>query len=322
MAMPPENHLNRRNFLAKTALGAAAVGAAVSQGRSAIAAEEGKAEKHSFKLKYAPHFNMFKASAGDDPVDQLKWAADRGFTAWEDNRMMTREVAEQERIAKAMSDLGMSMGVFVVTGNAGATEPTFTVKNEDIWKGVLDEITAGIEVAKRVNATWMTVVPGAYDLKLDWNYQTANCIELLKRCSEILEPHGLVMVLEPLNHHANHPTMFLHESPQSYQICRAVGSPACKTLFDIYHQQITEGNLIPNIEMCWEEIGYFQVGDNPGRKEPGTGEINFRNVFKYIHERSTKEGRDFIIGMEHGNSMKGTEGEEAVVQAYVAADKF
>ena len=221
-----------------------------------------------------------------------------------------------------MEKLGMSMGVFVVTGSAGAIEPTFTVQNEDAWNLVLDDIRKGIEGARRCNATWMTVVPGAYDLKLDWNYQTANCIELLKRCSELLEPHGLVMVLEPLNQHANHPTMFLRESPQAYQICKAVDSPACKFLFDIYHQQITEGNLIPNIEKSWSEIGYFQAGDNPGRKEPGTGEINYRNIFKYIHDRQTKEGLDFIIGMEHGNSIKGPEGCEAVIRAYVDADNF
>ena len=76
---------------------------------------------------------------------------------------------------------------------------------------------------------------------------------------------------------------FLREIPQAYEICRSVNSPSCKILFDIYHQQISEGNIIPNIDKAWEEIAYFQIGDNPGRKEPTTGEINYTNVFKYIY---------------------------------------
>ena len=101
-------------------------------------------------------------------------------------------------------------------------------------------------------------------------------------------------------------------------ICRSVNSSACKILFDIYHQQITEGNLIPNMEKAWEEIGYFQTGDNPGRKEPTTGEINYLNIFKYIHSRNY----DGILGMEHGNSKPGLEGEKALLKAYRYCDSF
>ena len=130
----------------------------------------------------------------------------------------------------------------------------------------------------------MTVVPGHLDLRKDMSYQTSNVVETLKRACDILEPHGLVMVLEPLNFR-DHPGLFLTESPQAFQICKAVDSPSCKILFDIYHQQIQEGNLIPNIDDTWDEIAYFQIGDNPGRKEPTTGEINYKNVFKFIYEK-------------------------------------
>ena len=125
------------------------------------------------------------------------------------------------------------------------------------------------------------------------------------------------MVLEPLNFR-NHPGLFLSESPQAHSICKAVGSASCKILFDVYHQQIQEGNLIPNIEDCWDEIAYFQIGDNPGRKEPYSGEINYKNVFKYIYNR----GFEGILGMEHGNSVTGKEGELKVIKAYQMADDF
>ncbi len=275
---------------------------------------------HSFQLRYAPHFGMFENSAGSDETDQLKFAADQGFRAWEDNRMTGKPVDLQKKIARTMEQLGMQMGVFVAHGSIGRL--TFAKKDNQVWDAVLKDMHVAVEVARRVNAKWMTVVPGNVDederSRLSMGYQTANAIELLRRCVDLFEPHGLVMVLEPLNWFANHGGVFLRGSPQAYAICKAVQSPSCKMLFDIYHQQITEGNLIPNIERCWDEIGYFQAGDNPGRNEPGTGEISYRNVFRHIHRR----GFEGIIGMEHGNSQAGIAGEQAVIEAYLQADSF
>ncbi|MEC7725756.1 MAG: TIM barrel protein [Planctomycetota bacterium] len=105
---------------------------------------------------------------------------------------------------------------------------------------------------------------------------------------------------------------------QGFAVCRAVGSDHCKILDDLYHQQITEGNLIPNIDAAWSEIGYFQCADNPGLKEPYTGEINYKNVFAHIH----KKGFKGVVGMEHGNSQGGKEGELKLLQAYREADSF
>ncbi len=269
-----------------------------------------------FKLKYAPHFGMFNHSAGEDPLDQIRFMADQGFTALEDNEMKQRTPAEQERIAREMDRLGLAMGVFVAHGDFG--RQTFTRKDPAVWEEVLDDVRESVEVAKRVNATWVTVVPGRFDVGLEWDYQTANAIELLKRCAEICEPHDLVMVLEPLNPWRDHPGLFLTRIPQAYLLCRAVNSPSCKILFDLYHQQITEGNLIPNLDRSWDEVGYIQLGDSPGRNEPTTGEINYRNIFRHIHSK----GFTGILGMEHGNSQSGAEGEQAVIQAYRECDNF
>jgi hydroxypyruvate isomerase len=324
--------MKRRNFLKGAALSGAAMTSSAIVGDAFAAKPDGP--RHQFHLKYAPHPGSFKHSAPGGVLDEIKFMADQGFTAFEYNGLPNETLEMQEKIGKTLADLGMSMGVFVAYGSFD--EPTFAVKNEDTWKGILDKIRGAVDIAKRVNATWFTVVPGSIDQQSvateKWNkyggarlaegYQTANVIELLRRCSDILEPHDLVMVLEPLNWFANHGGVFLQGSPQAYSICTAVDSPSCKILFDIYHQQITEGNLIPNIEKSWDHIGYFQSGDNPGRKEPGTGEINYRNVFKTIYDRSQTDGREFIIGMEHGNSRKGAEGEEALIAAYVNADQF
>jgi hydroxypyruvate isomerase len=142
-------------------------------------------------------------------------------------------------------------------------------------------------------------------------------VDALKRASEILEPHGLVMVLEPLNFR-DHPNLFLTNVPQAYLVCKAVGSPSCKILYDIYHAQIQIGNIIPYIDEAWEEVAYYQIGDNPGRKEPTTGEINYKNIFKHLHQKGFKG----ILGMEHGNAFPGKEGEMSLIKAYREVDSF
>lgn len=307
-----ETTMKRRNFLKNSLL---ATGATTLSAGAAMAETKAKKKKKAeFKLKYAPHFGMFKNSAGDDLIDQLNFMAERGFTALEDNGMMRRDVAMQTKIGETMAKLNMEMGVFVID-KGGNMANTLAAGNPDFVDIFLDGCRRSIEVAKRVNAKYMTVVPGGFHRKLPIGIQDANVIEALRRGAEILEPHGLTMVLEPLS---DSPDLYLQTSDQTYMICKAVDSPSCKILYDIYHMQKTEGHLIRNIDLTWDEIAYFQMGDNPGRKEPTTGEINYKNIFKHIHSKST----DFIMGMEHGNSMKGKKGEEKVIEAYMAVDDF
>jgi len=301
--------VNRRTFLAATT-GAAAAALIRPETKSAHAAAQ------PFQLNYAPHFNMFRAGAGRDEIDQIRFMHDQGFRALEDNGLRGKPVGLQAKIGDELARLDMTMGVFVAS--ADFENVNFASADPAAMEPVLAAMRDSVEVAKRVNARWVTVVPGRFDPGLEWAYQTALVIDNLKRCAEILEPAGLVMVLEPLNPWRDHPGLFLTKIPQAYQICRAVGSPSCKILDDLYHQQITEGNLIPNIDHAWDEIAYFQVGDNPGRKEPTTGEINYRNVFKHIHAK----GFTGVVGMEHGNSIRGAEGEQAVIDAYRYCDDF
>lgn len=305
----------RRNFLKGAATVSAVTVAPVLSASAQSADATGKSATAKFKLKYAPHFGMFKNHAGKDLIDQIKFAADQGFTAWEDNGMMKREVAIQERIAKAISDLDMTMGVFVA--NAEWKEPIYNSGKSEDWETLRSIMKKSVETAKRVNAKWCTVVPGTWNHGITPELQTARVVDSLRAMAEICEPSGLVMVLEPLNYR-NHPNMFLTRVPQAFQICKAVNSPSCKILNDLYHQQISEGDLISNMNEAWSEIAYFQVGDNPGRKEPYTGEINYQNVFKHIASKNFTG----IIGMEHGLSGKGKEGEIKLIDAYRKADSF
>jgi hydroxypyruvate isomerase len=306
----------RRGFLRSSlALGAALASPHVFADRAD--GFQSPARGRTFKLNYAPHFGMFRSHAGEDLVAQLEFMAQEGFTALEDNGLRDRTAVVQEQIGRTLDRLRMRMGVFVAH-TINWKQPTLTLGNAETRDAFLADVRASVDIAKRVHAKWMTVVPSHVDARLHIDFQTANVIESLKQASAILEPHGLVMVLEPLNTLRNHPGMFLTTTPQAHLICKAVASPSCKILYDIYHQQISEGNLIPNIDLAWNEIAYFQVGDNPGRREPGTGEINYRNVFRHIHTK----GFTGIVGMEHGNARPGRDGERAVIDAYLAADSF
>lgn len=309
--------MKRRNFIKKGAAATLLIGMGFQNGNAKPVSDKNIGNKpHQFNLNYAPHIGMFKNHAGDDPVDQLNFMADQGFTSFEDNGIKERSVELQNKMAKTMMQRNMTMGVFVAH-EIYWQKPSLASGDKAFRKEFLQQIEESVEVAKRVNARWMTVVPGHVDLSQDMNFQTAHVVDSLKYASDVLEKHQLTMVLEPLNFY-NHPGLFLTEIPQAYQICKAVGSSSCKILFDIYHQQIQEGNLIPNMKTAWEEVAYFQIGDNPGRNEPTTGEINYKNIFKYIHSQGFKG----ILGMEHGNSIEGVKGEQAVIEAYKSSDNF
>ncbi|MDH4203030.1 MAG: TIM barrel protein [Phycisphaerae bacterium] len=305
--------MNRRNFLAAGLAGGTAL---TSLSGSAFAAEESAPPAAKpFKLKYAPSIDMFRQLAGDDMVDRIRFMHDQGFGAVFDNGLMNKPADQQEKIVTLLNELKMDLGPFVGYANFG--EESFVLPPKDMKDKIQENTAQWIETHKRTGAKWVLVVPGRYNQRLEWDYQTANVVENLKYCTEACQKAGLVIVLEPLNPH-DHPGLFLTKMPQAYQICQAVDNPSCKIVNDLYHQQITEGNLIPNIDRCWSRIGAFHIGDNPGRKEPGTGEINYKNIFMHLN----KKGYEGVLCCEHGLSQKGKDGEVAFIEAYRAADNF
>lgn len=306
--------MERRKFIRNSFLTGAAI-VTTDQSFANNPNEISLQENKPFNLDYAIHDGMFMSHAGEDFLDQIKWAYDQGFRSIEDNGMMGRTVEQQKKIGDLLAKLGMRMGVFVITSDSWHWKTSLTTGKQEFTDRMIKDCKAAVEVARRCNAKWMTVVPGNYERSLSHDIQTANVITALKKGADILETHGLVMVLESLS---DNPDLFLRHTDQAFMICKAVNSPACKFLFDMYHMQRNEGNIINNINKVWDEIGYFQIGDNPGRNEPGTGEMNYENIFKHIYNKGYKG----ILGMEHGNSIAGKEGEMALIKAYREADGF
>ena len=311
--------MERRKFIRNSFLTGAAtltVGHPLAIGSFADTNQEiSLPENKPFNLDYAFHDGMFKENAGNDFLEQIKWAYDQGFRSIEDNGMMARPADLQKKIGDLLAKLGMRMGVFVITSDSWHWKTSLTTGKQEWVDRMMKDCREAIEVAKRVNAKWMTVVPGNYERSLSHDMQTANVITALRKGADILAPHGLIMVLEALS---DNPDLFLRGTHQTYMICKAVNSPACKFLFDMYHMQRNEGNIIANIDKVWDETPYFQIGDNPGRKEPGTGEMNYKNIFKHIYSKGYKG----ILGMEHGNAKPGKEGEMSLIKAYREADSF
>ncbi|CAG5000480.1 hypothetical protein DYBT9275_02472 [Dyadobacter sp. CECT 9275] len=304
--------MNRHTFIKNSLLAGTALVSGIATPITASASNP-KKEK-PFHMKFSPEFGIFKELPGKDIIDQIKWGYDQGFRAWENTWLTRRPVEEQERISKTVQQLGMEFGQFVGTMNF--KEPTFAGRDQSIRDNVLKEIRASVEIAKRMNTKYIHNVLGMADPKLPWDFQMANAIELLKRAAAIYEPHGIAMVMETMNHKINHPGMFLHAIPQAYAMAKAVGSPSLKILFDFYHVQIQEGNIIPTLDYAWDEIGYMQIGDTPGRNEPTSGEVNFVNVLQHVHDK----GYRGFMGMEHGINRPGKEGERAALAAYRAVD--
>ena len=302
--------MNRKTFL-KTSLLA---GGALLSGRSEVFAAKTAANAAPFKMKFSPEFGIFADVAGNDVVDQIKWGYDNGFRAWENTYLIRRPVEEQERISQAVQKLGMEFGQFV--GVFSFDKATFAGRDKDAREKVLADMRASVEVAKRMNTKIVHNVLGKADPNLPWDFQMANAIELLKRAADIYEPHGIVMVMESMNHKINHAGMFLHTIPQAYALAKGAGSPSIKVLFDFYHVQIQEGNIIPTLDYAWDEIAYFQIGDTPGRNEPTSGEVNFKNVLQHLYDK----GYRGFVGMEHGTSKPGKEGELLTLKAYRSID--
>ena len=294
----------------RTLLAASAAAATVAGGAAHAAAKPAR-----FALKFAPHLGSFESRGGN--LEQIAFAADMGFTAWEDNEAAGRPVAEQEAMAKALAARGMTMGVFVASMPQWAKSRPLLGGNDDAEReAFLADVRASVEVAKRLNAKWMTVVTGFMDAKLPQPIQMARVMDVMRRAGDIVTPHGLVLVMEPLNTRTNHPGVLMRTISEGYAVARGVNSPGVKVLADLYHEQIQSGDLIPTLDLCWSEIGYIQFGDNPGRKEPGTGEVNFGTIARWLKARDYQG----VIGMEHGNSLAGRPGEEKLLAAYRAID--
>ena len=171
--------------------------------------------------------------------------------------------------------------------------------------GVLAEIKASAEAAQKFETKKMVVLSGFKIPGMTREAMHASMVEGMKRACDIAAKYGVTMIVEVINTLAkieplnpkgdNHANYFLDRTPEAFDMVREVGSPYFEILYDLYHVQIMEGNLIETIRANVAAIGHIHVADVPGRHEPGTGEIHFGNVFRAIRESGYKG----YLGMEY-----------------------
>jgi len=209
--------------------------------------------------------------------------------------------------AKATVALQRKLGLECVclVGNKGVNPVGMGLCDPAERAGFLAEIAASAEAAERFETKKMVVLSGFKVPGMTREAMHASMVEGMKRAHEIVARRGVTMIVEVINTLAkieplnpkgdNHSRYFLDRTPEAFQMVREVGSPYFQILYDLYHVQIMEGNLIETIRENIAAIGHIHVADVPGRHEPGTGEIHFGNVFKAIRE----SGYRGYVGMEY-----------------------
>jgi hydroxypyruvate isomerase len=253
-----------------------------------------------------PHFLETLGTA--DQVEQIRYMAELGFAGVQDNRLKSRPIAEQTRIGDALAKHGLEMGCFL-NSRDDASDRRWIVDSAENSAEIMAEIEESIEVARRVNGRNIVLSPRR-DLNAATVYQFGTFIDNLRRVVEPLQKAGLTLCLEHVNE-LRLPGLLLRHYADSVAVTKAVNSPAVKIVYDTMHVQAMDGNLITHLERSINDIGVVQIADVPGRFEPGTGEINFVNLFRRLRSL----GYAGLVEMEHFYSMPGKAGEEAALQA-------
>lgn len=272
------NPLDRRTFLATTAAAGAASGLPAPQ-------EKPDAQKpgRTPKTKFAVNIEMWWRRLPF--LERIKKAAELGFPAVEFWPWKRKDV---DAIAALTQELDIAVAQFTAWGfNPGMNDP----KNHDRLVKAIEE---GCVVAKKLRAKKMTVVGGNDQPGMTQAQMHDHIIAGLKRVAPIAEKHDVMLILEPMNIRVDHKGHCLYGSPDAVRICREVGSTHVKINWDLYHMQISEGDLCGRLRDGFDQVGYLQLADHPGRHEPGTGEVHYNRVLK----EAWKLGYRGYVGLE------------------------
>jgi hydroxypyruvate isomerase len=294
--MPHPSPLSRRSVLAASALLAAAPRA---RAVPAQAAKPGATPHTRFALNAEIWF-------GDRPfLERVRAAADLGYPAIEFWPWRGKDVAA---LGKLCAELGLEIAQFTAWGfTPGMNDPANHAAVEQ-------EIGESCKVANDLGCKLMTVVAGNDQPGMTQAAMHAHVVTALKRVAPVAEAHGVTLILEPMNVRVDHKGHCLYGSEAAVAICRAVGSPHVKINWDLYHMQLSEGDLCGRLAEGFDQLGYAQVADTPGRNEPGTGEVHYPRVLRQLHEL----GYRGYVGLECWPK----EGEAKAAERVLASDSW
>jgi hydroxypyruvate isomerase len=299
--------MNRRQFLE--------VGSVAALSVTALAGSD-RIGRRGFQRNYAPNPVMFRHHAGPEPIDQIRFLADEGFRSIEDTGLRAKPAAVQARIGAELARRGMCLACF--TGVADFGRPTYASGRRDVRLEILRELRGALDAADRAGGKALSVVPGQRDARLDKAEQRCGAVDLLSECADLCERRGVVLLLESIDHGQGHSRLFLRSARQAAELCRAVGRPSCRILVDVYQQAVAGEDVPQLLEAVGDVLGHVQLGDFPGRNEPGTGELDFRKLLATLDAIGYRSA----FGMEHGTAIAGRAGERAVIDAYHALGRL
>lgn len=304
--------LTRRSLLASAAAGTV-LGSATATSASATRGQDSPAPPApvesdderplaGLKTRFACNIEMWYRTLGF--LDRIRAAHEAGFPAIEFWPWRKKPLDD---IAELTGELGIEVAQFTAWGFVpGMNDP----KNHDRF---VEEVEASCEAAKKLRCRKMTIVAGNDQPGMTQREMHDHVIAACKRAAPICEDHGVMMILEAMNIRVDHKGHCLYGSEGAIRICREVASPMCKINWDLYHMQISEGDLCGHMREGFDQIGYLQLADHPGRREPGTGEIHYPRVLKQAYDLGY---RDFV-----GCECNPTE-DKAAVAALVRASAF
>jgi len=255
--------------------GALALGALTSSGRGVELASAAPVSGKGLRLSVTwGMLGKISVAEGLAMLDRMGYDAFE-MIDWRNQSLLASFMEEKKKYSLACACL---------IANRGVTAPGCGLVNPAEREGFLQQINLAVEAAKKMDCKKLLVLTGNELGGMSREQQTSNVVAGLRAAAPILEKNGMTAIVEVLNTFVDHAGYFLYYIRDGAEIVDRVGSPNVKLLFDLYHTQIMEGNLISSVRTYIQHVGHFHVGDNPGRNEPGTGEINYRNVFKAIYE--------------------------------------
>jgi len=277
--------------------------------------------KNGFSLRFAPHLSFpsmeqppFLHSAGSvDPVAQIRYAAEQGFAGVEDIVLVERSTADQDRMGAELARTGLEFGCFTLN-REDTMRPLIGSTDPEARAYLLKAVGIAIEAARRVNGSRICVAQVA-DTKIPIGYQWAAAADNLRFMGDAAGKAGMMLVVEPVAH-MRIPNMLFASMYDTYAILKAINHPSVRLLFDVFHAQMQHGNIIDNMARCWDMIAVIQAADVPGRFEVGSGELNWPNILKF----ALNKGYTGLIGLEHGYSRPGRDGEQKALESLHRVD--
>jgi len=243
----------------------------------------------------SPDSPLFRESVGSlDLTDHIRFAAELGLAGVQDAWVASRPPEEQRALGQAMAKHGLEGGCVVYTARDKIRAPLWATSGVDVRARLAPELTTAIEAARHFQARCLVVLSGALP-NIPQALQFAALIENLRWAADIAGKAGMTLCLESISAKSV-PNMLLHHIGEAYAAAKAVNHPAVKLIFDTSHIQIMDGDILANLGAVWDEVALVQIADNPGRLEPGTGELNFVNILRAVKAR----GYAGLIELEHG----------------------